>query len=357
MRLPFIDAGFRCGFVFTLVISALLFGTVCDTTRADELTEQHIDNLYERHMAEIAPLYLPYDGDYVAFMTYHPSRKNSSGIDERQWAKANLRESIYYDKQNRKHTQWIPKIREEIEAVTKIIPDFMPGSYGYIDSGRVDDVTDNKLVLSDIWLVDRDAMRESYRDMKTKIRRNARRDIAVERDRGRRRDIAPIADTRFDQLDQLDWQFEEREALADRQDDLRRMKLIIEGVDTRGLREGQRWPTDARRNIPLAIVRVVSNQVYAVPATELRQRLTDEQFQDMLNKRGYDKAMFAQLMLDIRRDYPREYVPIVIQALESDYDPEIARRGIEAQREAMLKAEQQLDQQWDSVTDIDNLLR
>lgn len=348
----------RARFVPMLIFTAsLCLAGLTLPAAAQELTEQHVDNLYQRHMAEIAPYYQPYDGDYVAFPTYDPRKKNSSGIDEREWIAANTREGVYYDKQNRKHTRPITKIREELEAVTKIIPDFTPGSYGYIDSGEVVEVADNVLVLKDIWLVDARALRDSYRDMKTRIRRDALRDIADERDRGRRRDIGPIANTRLDQLDELDWQFEEREHLQDRQRDLSNMQLIIEGVNTRNIKQGRRWPADPRQNIPIAIVREVANRVYAIPATELRKRLTDQQFQDLLQKRGYDKALFAELVLEVRRDFPRDYVPIIIEALESDYNPEVARRGQQANREAMLKDEETFDKQWQSVTDIDNLLQ
>lgn len=349
---------------FVVVVGALLVG-VNVPAMADTLSEQNVANLYKRHMPEVAALYLPHDGDYIAFPTYDPRKKNSSGIDERTWVKENTREAIYYDKQNRQQKRISTKVREEIEAVTKIIPDFKPGSYGYIQAGNVAQVDDDRVVLTNVTLVDAKELREEIRDFKTKVRREALRDMAEERDRARwRRDVSPIATERLDQIEEIEWQYEEREALADRQDDIRWNRLVIEGIDTRGIRKGDIWPSDPRRNVAIAVVAEDGRTVNAVPATMLRSKLTDEQFMDMLAKRGLDRAGFAQLMLDIREEFPRNYLPEVIAELErraasQRKQPQQRKPARDTQRTqrdspSMLQAEREIDEQWQELTQADS---
>ena len=47
----------------------------------------------------------------------------------------------------------------------------------------------------------------------------------------------------------------------------------------------------------------------------------EEEFDDMLAKRGLDKAAFAQLMLNVRKDAPHDYLVTAVEQIEENYKP------------------------------------
>lgn len=285
----------------------------------DDLTEKHVENIYRRYMPEFAAIYIPYQDNYVPFPKYDPRKDNSSGVDDREWLKKNIRQSVYYDRNDKRRLRPVAKVKPELEAVTRIIPDFHTGSYGYIHSGIVQRVEDDKLTLSSIWLVDEQSIEEEQMEMRDEVYRRSSREFAEESDRHyRERNYDHVTEMRNDAIEEVDWQFEEREKLAERQERMGNMQLVIEGIRTRDIRVGQRWPSDQRRATGFAVVKIVSNRVHAVPVTELRRRLTPAQFEDMLSKRGFDKQKFADLILEARQQDAHNYQQLVIAELERD---------------------------------------
>lgn len=287
---------------------------------ADDLSDRHVDNIYKRYMPEIANVYVAYNDRFLPFPKYDPRRDNSSGIDGREWLKQNVRKSLYYDRTEKRRYHPLAKDKAELDAVTKTIPDFRPGSYGYFHSGIVRRVKDDTITLSSVWLVDEEVIEEEVDDRKDKLMYASTREInQLTGSTDDYRSYNLTSELRNDAREEVDWQFEEREKLIQRQERMGNMQLVIEGIRTRGIRVGERWPSDPRRTEPIAVAKVVSNRVHAIPVKFLRRKLTPSQFEDMLKARGFDKRKFAELILEARQEDARNYMPIVIAELE--YDP------------------------------------
>lgn len=309
----------RIGATCVLLSGLAAMVTLVGGTQAhadDDLSPQNVDNLYNRYWQPMAKQYIAYAGDFVAFPAYSSGADSSSNIDAREWAKQNTRQSVYYDKQERRQTRTVLKVREELDAVTRTIPDFMPGSFGSIHSGRVVSADRERIVLRDVWLVDADALRDAKLDDEDEARRKAMADM----DRIRHfRDFNHIQEERLDRIAEVDWQYEEREKLAQRQNRDGDMVLIIDILRSTPPRPGQRWPGSGQAAPAIAITRVEGRRVYAVLFTSLRSGLKQAEFDQMLEKRGLDKQAFAALVLEVRRDNSRNYVSGVIERLEDRY--------------------------------------
>ena len=307
----------RREFRFTLLVLALVFvATLVTAARGQEpLDEQRVQRVWDASWKPIAAHYVPH-GEGFVFFARTGDTPSSLGLTAEQHARATAREFELMDDKGRVKKQVYTKPAEECTAWVKAPPKLAPGEYGFIHSGRVEEVDTaaGVVVLSEVWYVDAPAVRQAKEDEVQDLRRKmwSRIEDAM-RDRGRGR--ANIAEQRFEGQDYVDFRYENREELMRRQMQERAVTWRLEGVPVRGAIVGQRWPA-GNAGLALAIVEQRGNGVTAVGVDRLRKGLTEEQFTQAMAQRGRSVAQFADLAVKAKQEAPRQWADKVIAALE-----------------------------------------
>lgn len=315
--------GLTVGLVGTLPASAQ-----ADADSIEARREQaRIDSLWNRAWREFAPYYLEHEADYICVPGYDRRIPSSTGVSIRDYQEQTAWEQEYTDERGRDRTRTLIKPQEEAHAAVATIPEVAVGRYGYIHSGNIARIVDDKtLILEDIWLLDAEQAREEKEALKAELRQGLVEDIeGALRNRGRneRRNRGDgIARRRGTENESIDWAFEDRTAAAQRQRDraFSRYEWEIIGYRTDRLTDDARWPTGraAEEGLQLVIVEVSGNTVTAVPAATLGRGLDEVAFLDMLAQRDITKQQFVEMVTDAKRESRDGYLEIVLAQIEGD---------------------------------------
>ena len=319
--------------LLTLCLTAGVLGTVpalaqTDAESLEARREQaRIDSLWNRAWREFAPFYLEHDDTFVCVPGYDRSLPSSTGVSIRDYQERTAWEQEYTDERGRERTRTLVKPEEEAHAAVATITDIEAGRYGYIHSGNIDRIIDDKtLILDDIWLLDAAAAIEEVKELKASVVQGLVEDVeGAIRNRGRdeRRNRGDgIARRRGAENEAIDWAFEDRTATARRQRGraFARMDWEIVGYRTDRLTDDARWPTGraAEEGLQLVIVAVSGNTVTAVPAATIGRGLDEVAFLDMLAQRDITKAQFVEMVNDAKRESRDGYLPVVLAQLEGE---------------------------------------
>ncbi len=186
------------------------------------------------------------------------------------------------------HTRIIQPPQAEAEALAMMLPALEVGQYGYIHSAEVVEVLGpDEMIVEDIWLIDERAMDEARR--------------ADER-------RAKDADNTREVIDAM---YEQREALADRQDerDFRRATVRLKGFHTAGTMRGQRWLGPDEKGLQIAVVgkeaygpeRRPKFRLLAMPPDAFGEGVSETQFIELLEQRGLTPTQFVELIMEQHR--------------------------------------------------------
>lgn len=268
---------------------------------------------WRRHYGVFARQCIPFEDDYVVCPTYN-NRYDSSRL-------TTVAEAIIAGTERRrlrmgpnltKNILLKPET-EDIEPLVKALPRVEIGEWGYIHSGNVVEVIDDDEMMIDwIWLIDDSEVRDEKRDREDELREEAEARVEAEKRQTNNRRIR--VDYRAIR-EKVDFEFKYREELADQQrDNSFRNTVRLVGFNTAGLVKRMRWGGGAGVDgIQIAIVaqekygnpRKPGLRYVAVPARWFRDGLTEEQFIDMLDKRGMSVTEFVEFMQNAKRDDPR----------------------------------------------------
>ncbi|MEO0474613.1 MAG: hypothetical protein AAF085_01405 [Planctomycetota bacterium] len=298
----------------------------------EERREQaRIERLWNMNWRQFAPYFIEHEGSYVCVPGYDRSKPSSVGQSISDYRKESAITQTYDDDRGRETSRKLTKPEEDAFAAVALIPEVEVGQYGYIHSGEIENIVDDKTVeLEEIWLVDAAANREEKKETKEELWGEVLEDIedAIrDRARGRgRRDR--IAGRRMAENEALDWGFEDREEAASRQRDrvFSSYTWVVKGFATGRLKEEARWPSaNAKEDgLQLIIVEVDGRTVTAVPAATLRKGITELQFIDYLQSREMTKGDLVDMVTEAKREHRGEYVAHVLAQITGTAPPVVA---------------------------------
>jgi hypothetical protein len=323
------DSPMRC----VIVVILLLFATPVVAQPA-ALSEAAVRDLWRHHWSRFASLYIKVGDEYAACGKYRFNFPSSRHVTVEQVLDMTERQRVERTGpiMTRRQTIHIP--REDAYAVVNALPRLAIGEYGYIQGATIVEVLSaSEMIVDHIQLVDKHAIEHDKAAARNDLERRAT-------GRSSRR----AAET------QIEWMFQNRDRLIEQQDenDFEDTKLKLVGFDTRGFEEDDHWTGAAERpalgvdaadhGVAIAIVaaeappqtesrrrsrsrrrrRSEPDVLIAVQADRLRGRELDEdQFADMLARRGYDREMFVRLVLEQKRQFLDEGDERVVDILEA----------------------------------------
>ncbi|MEM9108824.1 MAG: hypothetical protein AAGC72_02270 [Planctomycetota bacterium] len=292
----------------------------------EERREQaRIERLWNLNWRTFAPYFVEYKDVFICVPTYDRSKPSSFGKSISEYRSETAWQQEFKDERGKEQKRKLTKPEEDAFAAVALIPDVEVGQYGYIRSGMVEKIIDDKTVeLEDIWLVDADAVRDEKKEMKEALWGQVLEDIEdAIRDRDRHR--RSRTSRRMAENDALDWGFEAREEAASRQRDgvFSRYTWVVKGFSTRNLKEEARWPSANAKGggLQLIIVDVSDRTVTAMPAASLRKGITELQFIDYLQSRQMKKAEFVEAVTEAKREHRSDYVKHVLATLTGEASP------------------------------------
>lgn len=286
----------------------------------DRREEARIERLWNLNWRTFAPSFLEYEGEFICVAGYDRRNPSSVGQSISQYRSTSTWTQTYEDERGKESSRKLTKPEDEAFAAVALIPEVKVGRYGYIHSGQIDEIVDDKTVeLDDIWLVDAEAVRAEKREMKEELWGEVIDDIrdALEgRRKGRR---GNFRDRRMLENEAIDWGFEVREEVMARQREgvFSHYTWVVEGFATDRLEEDARWPSAKAKEpgLQLIIVKIEDRTVTAVPAATLRKGITELQFIDYLQSREMNKAAFVELVTEAKREHRSDYVAHVLARL------------------------------------------
>jgi len=306
--------------VLGLVVCALLSAPAAQAQEPDAAELARIDRLWNRYWRELAPFYVKQGESFVCVPGYDRRLPSSTGITAVDYKRQTAREVTFKDENGRDRTRTDVKPDDEALTATQALPAVDPGSYGHILSGKIREVVDSEtVILEDIWLVDAAKLRDQKREAEETARREAWSEVENRfrdfRD-GRRNRGDTIAEQAGELMAYINWCFEDREALAERQRDraFNRTPWRIIGYQTQTLTVGNRWPAD--QTLQLVIISVTDNEVLAIPAAKIGTGLNELDFLDCLASRTITKSQFVEIYTNAKRDHRDAHVPAILAAME-----------------------------------------
>lgn len=294
-----------------------------------ELSERNQQRLWHQHWREFGKFYVEHEGKFVCFPKYDTLLHNSSGKTAREYEKESEQA---FDLGRNGGVVTLDKPQGEVDAVTRLLPAFEPGSYGYIHSGMVDEIVNGQtLRLKQVWLLDGEATRDTKRKEQEEFRQDVGRDFQSALRNWRRGGRAPggrdpdILGRAMGINEAIDWRYEKREELIELQTRNGGAVLELQGFDTSRLFKDKRWPAgNSVGSVQVAIVEVsggggflnTDKRITAVSASALRKGLDEEQFKKMLASRKLTDKQFVQLVFDAKKADGREYRQSVLASIE-----------------------------------------
>lgn len=306
----------------TLAILAMcLVSLVCGSVQAQADMEgvSKLDPrgqaMWNRHWPIAARCYIIFDEDYRCIRGYnerYPSSRSMTVTDL-------LRKDKGYVMRLRTWRgttveQRVNLSRAEAEAQAMALPEMAVGHYGYIHSVEVERIlSPDAMIVRNVWLVDAQALYRSRDEDRDKLSR--------EYDHG-------VASQLADEI------YQHRVRLANLQDQpVFKREFVLQGFPTERLASGMRWsgPRDGGLQIALLSVRDIEDNwspnqgrrrmLVATPVGRLRTGLNQEQFLDLLKKRGMTPKDLVDVVEEANRSVVRDVEKNMVDAIEAKAAP------------------------------------
>jgi hypothetical protein len=300
---------------------------------------------FRRYAQAIGRYYAPFEGGYVCVPGYDPRYPSSRGMT--------LTEAIVKLTRTEEsgggvvvQRTAIRPDRAEAQALAMALPRLAVGQYGWVRGATVDQVVGpTDMVLKDLTLIDRESLDRAKADAKDRGT-GASRDTTSSYDEAERyRDeiysggsggggSSRRASRRTGMsTEEVARRFRERDALVERQSSREfKARFLLRGVATARLARGGAWPAgEDQAGLQVAIIRTTADPkaatarrsapparlFEAVPLTALQFGLTEDQFADLLRRRGFEEEAFLDMAQEEVRKDPQGGVAKVLDALES----------------------------------------
>lgn len=330
---------------------------------------------YQLNWRRIASSYAELDGNFVVVPTYDRSMANSLGMRTEQWIADKTKSERVSLGGGLTQRKTSAPARAEALAYTTRLPSLDIGSYGHFDSAHIDKiVSDREMIVSAVWLLDKEKVERERESDKKLAARNAERWIAqqvsaererledrinrsyrsnnrndrdYDRNRNRNRDYKAeieralvsyrnklVTDQRKKIEDGLEKRFAERDKMLEEQAKMAGTKIRLIGFPTARLQEGKRWSGSGSLGPQVAIINDPGNQpepssrsrysskskvpqnVTAIDADLLRVGLTEDRFKALLKERGLTVESFAELAQPIMKQTEGFAKTEIVNAIE-----------------------------------------
>ena len=300
--------------VLCLIVLSAFAAPALAQDREVRLSPGRINDLWQMHWPRYANRYIVMgEHDYAACYKYERSYPSSRRVSQ-----GKVKESTRRTRKERSRLGSANLVRRtttftsdaDAKAYARALPATAVGEYGYIQGCTITEVLGpNEMLVRDIMLVDPEIIPES-------------------KERGK-----------------VNRRYEKRAELVELQE-CRNFKtyLKLTGFDARGIEPDFFWTGDDRRRhkdgVQIAIVRREQSSktskkrtrrpsrrgrrevLVAVPAERLRtEKLTEDQFAEMLDQRGFDKERFVRLVLEQHRKRAENAEVWVLRILEETAPP------------------------------------
>lgn len=318
-------------FVLSLLSSGAQAQSAQDAIDDAKREQARIDRLWVRAWRDFAPFYVKHDGQFIYVPGYDKRLPSSVGMTERDYQQKEKLEQEYTDERGKEQKRTLTKSEEEARAAVALLPEVAVGKYGYIHSGKIAEIADDKtLMLEDLWLLDAQAVGAAKAEREKQMQQDAADTIEQAlRDRGRdfRRDRGDGFWTRQRrEREEIDWQFAQRMAAADRQGErvFSRYQWKVIGYRTDPLVKDERWPAGkaAEAGLQLVIVSIQGDTVTALPTAMIGKDITELDFLNLLEARSITKNQFVELVSEAKRTARGDYMAVVLARLEGLELPE-----------------------------------
>lgn len=265
------------------------------------------------------------DGGYGLIPGYDRRDESSLGLSVNEVLEENS-EEYQVRSGNLVATRTKSPPREDAIAYVRALPDMHVGSYGWLASAEVVHVIDdNTMLIKDLWLIDRDTLREEYTAEQEKMAR--RNDGKVDHD-------------------ELKFNYVARIKLRERQEDSGEGFTAVHrlvGYKTIGLKPGTRWKGPNSEGFQVGVIRWEtpppdefkdedeatrrrigrsSKQRLVLSEVEqtMRQSVDEDGFKKLLKERGMTVAGFVEMIRHLREEDRRNAEERIINALKPE-DP------------------------------------
>ncbi len=315
--------------LFCLLFSALPITAQADATdttdsAADKQEQARIDRLWGLEWRRILPFYVKHDGRYIYVPNYDKRLPSSTGLTPEAYQKDTVLEQKYPDKNGKELTRKLVKPATDTHAAVALLPDVAVGNYGYIHSGHITKILDDKtLELKSVWLLDDDAMQDQIQKLKDDARETMQKEIESalqDRDGVNWREGGIAWRKLTAENEAIDWAFADRSKAAQRQSGrlFASYTWRVIGFKTDKLTSDARWPAGkaAEAGLQLVIVDITGSTVTAVPVASIGKELTVLDAMDLLEDRGLTRQQFVELVTEIKREARADYLPQVLAKIE-----------------------------------------
>jgi len=271
---------------------------------------------WRRYWKTFASNYVQFGEDVLCIRGYNPKYPSSRGKTVKDVLRANrsgyTAKARGYRGAERTERVNMPAADAQVEAM--VLPELSIGQYGWIYSVRIERVLgDDDMVVRDVRRINCDDYRRD--------RDNDRSELS------RRYNNWKLAG------ELTDYMYKNRDALCRDEWSGRSTYLRLQGFDTSGLTSGMTWRGKKDGGIHLAILGLITADsdkgrryhewsdgrrlLVAVPTSRLKEGLTEKQFRDLIQKRGFTLQSFIDLVEKERRSSSSNYKDKVLDALEA----------------------------------------
>jgi len=318
---------------FLFMMACADFSHAQDQAGADEVSaeqrreEARVDRLWALSWRNYAAYYFKFEDAYVCVPGYEKALPSSVGKSPRDYLRDSAWLQEYKDERGDEQKRKLVKSDDEAHAAVELLPEVAVGKYGYIHSGYIEKIVDEKtMFLKEIWLVDAQAVRDARDAYMEEVFRGLAGDIEKAVKDGGRKERHNLGDgillRRAAERDAVDWAYKERLEAASRQRDVvfSRYEWRIIGYRTDTLTAEARWPAGkaADQGLQVIIVAVDDHTVTAVPVASLGKGLSEYDFFSLLTSRGISRSQFVEMVNQAKRDARDDLITPVLAQIEGD---------------------------------------
>ncbi|MCC7191169.1 MAG: hypothetical protein IT444_00180 [Phycisphaeraceae bacterium] len=315
------------------------------TTQPDKPVRR--PDLFRKYSQIIGRHYALYEGDYVCVPSYDSRYPSSRGLTVNE-AESQLTRTVERTNGMVVQSTTIKPDRAEVEAFALPLPRMGVGEYGWIRGGTVEQVLGPAdMIVKNIVLIDRDALtsskerarKQSDDSVDSRDRTSSYAEAERYRDEILNGDSLSSRTTRstssYANSDDLDRRFRQRDALVTLQSQSAfGVRVRVRGYATSRVVEGGEWIAgDKRQGAQIAIIRTVPDpkttaasqsrnttvkRIFeAIPLSELKLGLTEDQFAQLIESRGYDEKSFLEMAQAELRKSVKDGPGRIVETLEA----------------------------------------
>ncbi|MEM1355515.1 MAG: hypothetical protein AAGH88_11590 [Planctomycetota bacterium] len=281
---------------------------------------RRIERRWNREWRNFANCFVKFEGNYYCFPNYDPDRPSSHPMTTEEYIRHTAYEFRYRSPERDNNVFVVTKSIEDAQAATSLIYIPKPGVYGYIHSGILDEIQESEFKLTEVKLVDWDAIEAKQPERQAWMNEQISACLpAGFRDKGGvyREPLAEslIEANRFRMADR---KYARRQQTRDW---FAALSWRMIGFEIQGARQAQHWPR-GDQGLHLAILSVDDHLVTAVNPDWIGRGISELDVLNALEQHGYSKTDFIELVDQTRREDLDDYIRRALETIVEQHQPE-----------------------------------